>query len=147
MGAAREPIAVIGTGYVGLVTAVGFAELGNEVWCVDVDADKIAALKRGECLPRDAAGDDVVHQSCEISRQREHRRGATDHQRRRGRAFGPCRDKSRQCEPALQLACIGFDPEADGYAGSIGREAENEKPGRHSIGFDRCVCRAIPQLR
>jgi UDPglucose 6-dehydrogenase len=44
----REPIAVIGTGYVGLVTAAGFAELGNEVWCVDVDADKIASLKRGE---------------------------------------------------------------------------------------------------
>jgi UDPglucose 6-dehydrogenase len=45
---AREPIAVIGTGYVGLVTAVGFAELGNEAWCVDVDADKIAGLERGE---------------------------------------------------------------------------------------------------
>ncbi len=45
---AREPIAVIGTGYVGLVSAVGFAELGNEAWCVDVDADKIARLERGE---------------------------------------------------------------------------------------------------
>ena len=43
-----EPVAVIGTGYVGLVTAAGFAELGNEVWCVDVDADKIARLQRGE---------------------------------------------------------------------------------------------------
>src|SRR5450755_3793827 len=42
------PIAVIGTGYVGLVTAAGFAELGNEVWCVDVDAEKIAGLQRGE---------------------------------------------------------------------------------------------------
>ncbi len=45
---AREPIAVIGTGYVGLVTAAGFAELGSEVWCVDVDASKIDRLNRGE---------------------------------------------------------------------------------------------------
>jgi UDPglucose 6-dehydrogenase len=43
-----EPIAVIGTGYVGLVTAAGFAELGSEVFCVDVDADKIARLEAGE---------------------------------------------------------------------------------------------------
>jgi UDPglucose 6-dehydrogenase len=45
---ASAPIAVIGTGYVGLVTAAGFAELGTEVWCVDVDAEKIARLNRGE---------------------------------------------------------------------------------------------------
>ncbi|HZO76573.1 MAG TPA: UDP-glucose/GDP-mannose dehydrogenase family protein [Solirubrobacteraceae bacterium] len=44
----REPIAVIGTGYVGLVTAAGFAQLGNEVWCVDIDAEKIGSLQRGE---------------------------------------------------------------------------------------------------
>ena len=48
MPSAREPIAVIGTGYVGLVTGVGFAELGSEVWCVDVDAEKVARLERGE---------------------------------------------------------------------------------------------------
>jgi UDPglucose 6-dehydrogenase len=48
MGTAREPIAVIGTGYVGLVTAAGFAQLGSEVWCVDIDAAKIARLERGE---------------------------------------------------------------------------------------------------
>jgi UDPglucose 6-dehydrogenase len=48
MAREREPIAVIGTGYVGLVTAAGFAELGSAVYCVDVDAEKISRLERGE---------------------------------------------------------------------------------------------------
>ncbi len=48
MSAEREPIGVIGTGYVGLVTAAGFAALGSEVWCVDIDAAKIDRLRAGE---------------------------------------------------------------------------------------------------
>jgi len=38
---------MIGTGYVGLVTGTCFAETGNDVFCVDIDADKVARLRRG----------------------------------------------------------------------------------------------------
>ena len=40
-------LCMIGTGYVGLVTGVCFADLGNEVICVDNDLGKIKNLKRG----------------------------------------------------------------------------------------------------
>jgi UDPglucose 6-dehydrogenase len=81
MGTDRDPLAVIGTGYVGLVTAAGFAEKGSDVWCVDIDADKIAALKGGEvpiyepgleeCLGRNR---DRLHFSTELSSALEHAR-------------------------------------------------------------------------
>ncbi|NCI50988.1 UDP-glucose/GDP-mannose dehydrogenase family protein [Sediminibacterium roseum] len=41
-------IAVIGTGYVGLVTGTCFAETGNKVTCIDIDADKVEKLSAGE---------------------------------------------------------------------------------------------------
>ncbi|MGA2469296.1 MAG: UDP-glucose/GDP-mannose dehydrogenase family protein [Solirubrobacteraceae bacterium] len=48
MHSQREPIGVIGTGYVGLATAAGFADLGGEVFCVDIDEAKIEQLRHGE---------------------------------------------------------------------------------------------------
>lgn len=41
-------IAVVGTGYVGLVTGTCFAETGNEVICVDIDATKVEQMRNGE---------------------------------------------------------------------------------------------------
>ncbi|RAP57755.1 UDP-glucose/GDP-mannose dehydrogenase family protein [Oleiagrimonas sp. MCCC 1A03011] len=41
-------VTIFGTGYVGLVTGTCLAEMGNHVVCVDVDADKVAGLERGQ---------------------------------------------------------------------------------------------------
>ena len=40
-------ISVVGTGYVGLVTGTCFSEMGNTVWCIDVDEEKVNKLKNG----------------------------------------------------------------------------------------------------
>jgi UDPglucose 6-dehydrogenase len=45
---ANEPIGVVGVGWVGLVTAACFAELGHEVYARDIVEDKIVSLRRGE---------------------------------------------------------------------------------------------------
>lgn len=40
-------VSIFGTGYVGLVTGACLAEVGHDVFCVDVDAAKIQSLKEG----------------------------------------------------------------------------------------------------
>ena len=44
---AEAPVGVVGVGYVGLVTAACLAHLGHRVVCLDVDAAKIEALRKG----------------------------------------------------------------------------------------------------
>ena len=43
----KPPIGVIGVGWVGLVSAACFAELGHDVWCRDIDAAKVESLRAG----------------------------------------------------------------------------------------------------
>src|SRR5258705_1356913 len=53
-------VAMIGTGYVGLVSGACFADFGHHVTCVDKDAAKIAALNRGEVPIFEPGLDDVI---------------------------------------------------------------------------------------
>lgn len=61
-------IAMIGTGYVGLVSGVCFADLGHHVVCVDTDRAKIERLKRGEIPIYEPGLDDIVARNIEAGR-------------------------------------------------------------------------------
>ena len=56
-------VTLFGTGYVGLVTGACLAEMGNQVVCVDVDAAKVARLKRGEIPIYEPALEPIVRRN------------------------------------------------------------------------------------
>jgi UDPglucose 6-dehydrogenase len=61
-------IAVVGTGYVGLVVGACLAENGNEVACVDVDTEKIAKLEAGHMPIYEPGLEEIVRRNCELER-------------------------------------------------------------------------------
>jgi len=111
MSSQREPIGVIGTGYVGLVTAAGFAELGSDVWCVDIDAEKIERLRRGEVPIYEPGLEELLARNSERIRFSTSLDGALEHAR-------------------LLFVAVGTPPTASGDADlSAVNEVVAEMPG------------------
>lgn len=63
-------VAIVGTGYVGLVTGACFADLGHDVTCVDIDAEKVAKLRGGEVPFYEPGLEEVVARGLEGGRLR-----------------------------------------------------------------------------
>lgn len=61
-------ISVIGTGYVGLVSGTCFADSGNNVWCVDIDAEKIKRLEEGDVPIYEPGLDQMVIRNAKAGR-------------------------------------------------------------------------------
>jgi len=92
-------LTVVGSGYVGLVTGACFAEMGNDVLCVDVDAAKIERLQRGELPIFEPGLKDIVLRN--VAAQRLH--FTTDV--KEGVRFG-----------TMQFIAVGTPPDEDGAA-------------------------------
>ncbi|MGI8688901.1 MAG: UDP-glucose dehydrogenase family protein [Thermomicrobiales bacterium] len=63
-------IAVIGTGYVGLITGAGFADLGNDVVCIDILTEKIAKLRAGTMPFFEPGLEELTHRTAAAGRLR-----------------------------------------------------------------------------
>ena len=107
-------LTVVGTGYVGLVTGACFAEMGNDVLCVDVDAAKIERLSKGEIPIFEPGLEDIVRRNAAAGRLHF----TTDV--REGVRFG-----------TMQFIAVGTPPGEDGSADMQHVIAAAEAIGRH----------------
>ncbi len=61
-------ICVIGAGYVGLVTAAVFADMGNQVTCLDIDAEKVSSLVAGHTTFYEPGIQELIQRNAEAGR-------------------------------------------------------------------------------
>jgi UDPglucose 6-dehydrogenase len=118
-------ITIFGSGYVGLVTGACFADTGNQVLCVDVDAAKVDKLRRGEIPIHEPGLDDVVKRNADAGRLRF----TTDAQE--GVAHG-----------LLQLIAVGTPPDEDGSADLRYVLAVARTIGQHMTGYKVVVTKS-----
>ncbi|HCK82789.1 MAG TPA: UDP-glucose 6-dehydrogenase, partial [Candidatus Competibacteraceae bacterium] len=111
-------ITIFGSGYVGLVTGACFADVGNDVLCVDVDPHKVEMLQRGEIPIHEPGLDDVVQRNGESGRLRF----TTD--TAEGVAHG-----------LFQFIAVGTPPDEDGSADLQHVRAVARSIGQHLTGY------------
>ncbi|HTB69611.1 MAG TPA: UDP-glucose/GDP-mannose dehydrogenase family protein [Solirubrobacteraceae bacterium] len=116
MSSERAPIGVIGTGYVGLVTAAGFAELGSEVWCVDIDAAKIERLRAGEVPIYEPGLDELLARNAARLHFSTDLGPALEHARLLFVAVGTPPTHSGDADLAAVYEVVASMPASDGHA-------------------------------
>jgi UDPglucose 6-dehydrogenase len=116
MSGSPQPIGVIGTGYVGLVTAAGFAELGSDVWCVDIDAEKIARLRAGEVPIYEPGLDELLERNAERLHFSTDLSAALEHARLLFVAVGTPPTYSGDADLSAVNAVIGAIPASKDHA-------------------------------
>jgi UDPglucose 6-dehydrogenase len=111
-------ITIIGTGYVGLVTGACLAELGNDVFCLDVDEKKIAMLNAGGIPIHEPGLEEVVARN-----------------RAAGRLQFSTDVAASVAHGALQFIAVGTPPDEDGSADLQYVLAAARNIGKHMTGF------------
>jgi UDPglucose 6-dehydrogenase len=111
-------ITVVGTGYVGLVTGACLAELGNAVFCLDVDASKIAILNSGGIPIYEPGLKEIV-----------------DRNRAAGRLIFSTDVEASVAHGDIQFIAVGTPPDQDGSADLQYVLAAARAVGRHMRGF------------
>jgi UDPglucose 6-dehydrogenase len=111
-------VTIVGTGYVGLVTGACLAELGNNIFCLDVDRNKINLLNAGGIPIHEPGLEEMIQRNVE-----------------EGRLVFSCDVAASVAAADVQFITVGTPPEADGGADLQYVLAAARAIGRHMEGF------------